>query len=526
MSAVPWWKSGVVYQIYPRSFQDSDGDGLGDLPGITSRLGELEALGVDALWLSPIQPTPDKDFGYDISDYTGVDPRFGTESDLRALADRLHQRGMRLILDWVVNHSSDQHPWFQAARSSRDDPKRDWYIWAGDTRGRLPNNWKSTFGGPAWTWDEATGQHYLHSFLPEQPDLNWRNPELVDAVLDGMRHWLDLGVDGFRLDVFNAYLKDAELRDNPRRFNPPGWVYGYIGQHHVRDRDRPELADALRRMREVTDGYAERMMVGETLDERFQYDRAAGYVGDDRLHLAFNFRLLHSRWGSRSFGAAVRRWVGQLGDDRWPTWVLSNHDFPRHATRWGGGDERARLAGLLALTLRGTPFLYYGEELGMVEGRLSRAQIQDPPGRRFWPLFKGRDGARTPMQWDSSPHAGFTTGQPWLPVNPDAATRNLAAQRDDPRSVWSTYRDVIALRRRHPALSRGAMELPDADDAQVFTWLRTEGGERVRVALNMTGRPASLAVEPAEVLYSTHPRDAAGDPLRLAPWEGVVLRLT
>ncbi len=531
----PWWMGGTVYQIYPRSFQDSDGDGIGDLPGITSRLDEVADLGVDAIWLSPIQRSPQADFGYDISDYDDVDPLFGTLDDFQTLCQEAHARGLRVILDGVYNHTSDQHEWFRESRLSRANPRRDWYIWRPGPK--PPNNWGSVFGGPAWTLDERTGELYLHSFLPEQPDLNWRNPEVVDAVLASMRHWLDLGLDGFRLDVFNCYFKDQALRSNPRRWDPAGLVggavYPFIKQHHLHDRDQPEMMEVLRRMRALVDEQPGRMLVGETLDERAVYDNAARYCGPGRLHMAFHFRLLHSRWDARSFAEAITTWVQALPPGGWPTWVLSNHDFRRHATRWGGahhGDARSKLAILLATTLRGTPFLYYGEELGMVEGRLSRDQLQDPPGKRFWPLFKGRDGCRTPMQWDSSPDAGFTSGTPWLPVNPDHRSRNRASQREDPSSVLSTYRAALALRRATPALQVGQMNGPKVDQDKILTYRRELGDTRVRVVLNMSAERLGhklVGERVGRVLLSTHMGGevAVGQRLDLRAHEGLVLEV-
>ncbi|MBW2258408.1 MAG: MBL fold metallo-hydrolase, partial [Deltaproteobacteria bacterium] len=398
-TALPWWKTGVSYQIYPRSFMDSDGDGIGDLRGILDRLdylndGTEQSLGVDALWLSPFYPSPQKDFGYDIANFCAVDPVFGTMDDFRELVDQAHARGMRIIIDWVVNHTSDQHPWFLASRSSRTDEKRDWYLWRDAVDGRPPNNWASTFGGSGWTWDPATTQYYYHSFLDSQPDLNWRNPAVQQAILDAMQFWLDLGVDGFRHDVFNCYFKDADFRSNPRRLNPAGWVYAYIGQRHLYDRDQPEMREALDAMRAVVDALPDRMMVGETLDDDSRYARAASYCDTPGkgLHLAFNFHLLRSRWGARHFARAIRAWDAALPEG-WPTWVLSNHDYRRQFSRFDRGrhgEARSKLAAILLMTLRGVPFLYYGEEIGMAEGRLRRAEIVDPPGKLFWPFFKGR----------------------------------------------------------------------------------------------------------------------------------------
>jgi alpha-glucosidase len=521
-----WWRSAVVYQVYLRSFQDSDGDGVGDLEGLRRRLGWLaDDLGVDVLWLSPIHPSPDIDFGYDVADYVGVHPVFGDLAAFDRLVEEATRRGLRIVLDGVFNHTSDQHDWFVQSRDKPGGPFGDFYIWRD---GRRPNNWAGVFGGPAWRWVASRQQSYLHSFAPEQPDLNWRNPAVEDAVLDSMRFWFERGVAGFRLDVFNCCLKDPELRDNPRRWDPVGLVgglvYGFIGQDHVHDRDHPDLARVLGRMRALADEH-DAFLVGETLDERLRYDNAAQWVGDDRLHMAFHFRLLHSRWGAARFAQAIRAQIDALGPDRWPTWVFSNHDFARVASRWGGDDARVKLVALLATTLRGTPFLYNGDELGLREARLSRAQIQDPPGKRFWPLYRGRDGCRTPMQWDASPGAGFTHGAPWLPISDDFAARNVETMRADPDSVLSVWMRALAARKRHPVLQRGRQHGP-LDHPHLLRFSRVLGEARADVVLNLTGRSRSVAVSPdtPAVWLGTH-RDAAvvegGRTLR--PYEGVVL---
>ncbi len=535
MVGLPWWKRGVVYQIYPRSFMDSDGDGVGDLTGIAGRLDHLADLGVDAIWLSPIQPSPDADFGYDISDYCDVHPQYGDLAAFDALIAACRERGLRVVLDGVFNHSSDQHAWFIESRSSRDNPRSDWYLWR-DGRGGpgetgAPNNWASTFGGGGWAYCAERQQYYFHSFLKQQPDLNWRNPAVVAAIEGVLRFWLARGVDGFRLDVFNCYLKHPDLPSNPRTWNPAGLVYPYIGQRHLHDRDQEDMRVALRMMRRVVDEQPGRFLVGETLDEDRRYRKAARYAGPgaDQLHLAFNFHLLRSRWSARAFHEAIAAWTAALGPDGWPTWVLSNHDFPRHASRWGGrwSDARCRLAAILAMTLRGTPFLYYGEELGMREHRLPRAEIQDPVGKRFWPVHRGRDGCRTPMQWHGSARAGFTTGEPWLPLNPDHSERHVAGQREDPSSVLSTYRDIIALRRRLPVLQAGAMVLPDAPHPEVLSYTRHLDDASVRVLLNMSPRPQRFPVsDQRHLLYGTHPGrlvEIPGGELELDPHEGLVL---
>jgi len=532
---LPWWKRGVVYQIYPRSFMDADGDGIGDLQGIIDRLDHLAELGVDAIWLSPIQPSPDADFGYDISDYCDVHPNYGSLETFDALVAGCRERGMRVVLDGVFNHSSDQHAWFRESCRDRDNSKASWYLWRDGPGGRgptgAPNNWASTFGGGGWEYVPEREQYFFHSFLKQQPDLNWRNPAVVDAIEAVLRFWMDRGVDGFRLDVFNSYLKHPELPSNPRTWNPAGLLYPYIGQRHLHDRDQADMSIALEMMRRTVDEQPGRFLVGETLDEDRRYRMAARYAGDDadQLHLAFNFYLLRSRWSAAVFHKAITAWTAALGPQGWPTWVLSNHDFPRHASRWGGrwADARCRLAAILAMTLRGTPFLYYGEEIGMAEHKLPRALIQDPVGQRFWPIHRGRDGCRTPMQWDDGPMAGFSKGEPWLPLHPDHPTRSVAAQQDDPASVLNTYKAVIALRKRLPVLQAGDMALAESPHPAVLAYTRSLGDACVQVLLNMTPKAQRWPVgDERHRLYGTHserPAGIEGGEITLAPHEGLVL---
>ncbi len=536
MSMRPWWQDGVVYQIYPRSFADSNGDGIGDLRGILEHLdylnGSEDSLGVDALWLSPIHPSPMHDFGYDVSDYRGISPEYGTREDFQRLLEEAHKRGIRILLDLVFNHTSHEHPWFQEAASSRHSPKRDWFIWHDGKPGRRPpNNWLSSFGGPAWTWHEPTGQFYLHTFLPQQPDVNWRNPEVRAALFDVIRYWLELGVDGFRLDVVNWFIKDEQLRDNPWHFRgrrPYEW------QHHLYDRNRPETLDVMKELRRVVDAFPGRTMVGEVFTEAPGNPAlpAEYYGGGEGLHMAFNFAFLYCPWEARAFASAVERWELLLGQDLWPNYTLSNHDQPRaygRYSRGGDAEARARVAAALLLTLRGTPFLYYGEELGMGNGRIPRARLQDPVGKRYWPFHPGRDPERTPMQWSSAPQAGFSTQEPWLPLNPDWRTRNVEAQRSDPRSLFHWYRRLLRLRREQPALHRGSFRVLPQPSPHVFGYVRQHGGQRITVLLNFSSQPqpvrleagatwrvllASSGLEPGEVL--------PGERLEL-PGDGVLL---
>jgi glycosidase len=524
-----WWRDGVIYQVYPRSFADSNGDGVGDLEGIRRRLDYLAWLGVDGIWISPFFPSPMADFGYDVSEYCDVDPIFGTLADLDRLLRDAHARGLRVILDFVPNHSSDQHPWFRESRGTRTNPKRDWYVWRDPAPdGGPPNNWISVFGGPAWEWDAGTGQYYLHSFLKEQPDLDWRNPEVERAMHGVLRFWLERGVDGFRIDVAHRIAKDPELRSNPRV--PGSDDLGYGGQQHVHDEDHREVHALYRRMRALVDAYDERVLIGEV----FLMDpaRVAQYYGaGDELHQGFNFSLLSGAWSGERFRREVERFLAAVPPQGWPNQVLSNHDVPRHATRYDHpelGEARARLAALLLLALRGTPFLYYGEELAMRCVEIPDDRLRDPVAFRLHRSLS-RDPERSPMQWDATRHAGFSQVEPWLPVGADAARRNVASQREDAGSILNLYRAAIALRAAHPALSRGAQRTLEAP-REVFAFERDHGGERFVVALNFGEARAACALGDGAVLYGLHSRHGAALPRDLArvalgPAEGVVLRV-
>jgi alpha-glucosidase len=523
-----WWQHGVFYQIYPRSFMDSNGDGIGDLRGIESRLDHLAWLGVDAIWISPCFKSPMADFGYDVSDYCDVDPMFGTLADFDSLVATAHARGIKVILDWVPNHSSDRHPWFLESRASRSSAKRDWYVWRDPKPdGSPPNQWKAIFGGSAWERDEATGQFYLHSFLKEQPDLEWRNPELVKAMHATLRFWFERGVDGFRIDVVQRLAKDPDLRDDPEGGCRSCEAYGE--GRHIHAENHPDIHAVLRGVRSVFDEYPERAAVGEVY--LMNPAEVARYYGkNDELHLAFNFSFLHSPWAADRFAAEVGRMEGFLQEHGWPTLVLSNHDVPRHATRYDDaalGDARARVAATMLLTLRGTPFLYYGEEIGMRNVPIPDDRLQDPLA---FTLHRNltRDPERTPMQWEGGAAAGFTTGDPWLPIG-DADARNVAAQRRDASSLLALYRDLIALRRAHPALHAGTFRrLPAPDD--VFAFERSRGGERALVALSFAGEARELGFDDAAVTagLSTVPGRALPERsgrVALGPSEGLVLVL-
>jgi alpha-glucosidase len=479
MNDFPWWHDGVIYQIYPRSFSDSNGDGLGDLNGIIGRLDYLVELGIDAIWLSPFYPTPDKDFGYDISNHVDVDPRFGSLQDFDRLVAETHRRGMHVILDLVLNHTSDQHAWFLESRSSRDNPKRDWYIWRAQ-----PNNWQSWFGGLAWEFDALTGEYYLHLFAKEQPDVNWQNPELRKAQLDVFRFWLERGVDGFRLDVFNAYFKHPDLLDNPAKFG----LRGFDLMSHIHDMDQPELIPFLQELRHLLDSYPERYVVGETHLPTLK--KAVTYCGPDKLHAALSFDFTSMQlifpwnpgWVKRK---VIRREEVFKAAELWPTTVMSNHDLPRAAGRYARGenDSQPLLAMTLLLTLRGTPFMYYGEEIGMRNIHLRRSEILDPPGKKYWPIYTSRDCCRAPMQWDQSTFAGFSTVRPWLPVHPDYLQRNVVAQKADPDSLFNFTRKLLALRKEYPALRHGEF-IPLPTTRRALAYIRQIEGQSVLVGLN------------------------------------------
>ena len=489
-----WWQRGVIYHVYPRSFLDTDGDGIGDLPGITRRLAYLEWLGVDALWISPIYPSPMADFGYDISDHSSIDPRFGTLADLDALLDEAHRRGLRVILDYVPNHTSDRHPWFIESRSERAAPRRDWYVWRDAAPGGgPPNNWQSVFGGSAWTWDAPTAQYFYHAYLREQPDLNWRHPAVRQAMLDVLRFWLERGVDGFRIDALRQLVEDAQLRDNPPN---PDWrpeLGPYQALLPVHTTDQPETLQALGEMRRAADGYPDRLLIAELY---LPIERLIAYYGTagGGAHLPSNFHLILVDWQAHAVAALVAGYEAALPPGAWPNWVLGNHDRPRVASRVG--PAQARTAAMLLLTLRGTPTIYYGDEIGMRNVAIPPDRVQDPWEQNVPGLGLGRDPERTPMQWDGGPNAGFTTGRPWLPLADDAHRVNVADQRDDAGSMLTLYRRLLMLRRTQPALSVGSYEPLDAD-RDLVAYIRRGPNSRCLIALNLGSADQRLTV-PAE----------------------------
>jgi alpha-glucosidase len=507
MQDLKWWQRGVIYQIYPRSFQDSNGDGIGDLPGIIRRLDHVVALGIDAIWISPIYPSPMADFGYDVTDYCNVARVFGNLADFDRLVAEAHRRSLRLILDFVPNHTSNEHPWFIESRNSLANPKRDWYIWRdAGADGALPNNWLSRFGGPAWEWDGRTNQYYYHSFLKEQPDLNWRNPALKQAMYDVLRFWLNRGVDGFRVDVIWLLIKDDQFRDNP--VNP-----GYVPGESSHDRllpfytaNRPEVHAIVAEMRSVTDTYPDRVLIGEIY---LPIEQLVTYYGHDLkgAHLPFNFQLLQTAWNAASIAQIMEEYEAALPYGAWPNWVLGNHDKKRIASKIGSG--QARVAAMLLLTLRGTPTIYYGEEIGMKDVPIAPEQVQDPAERNEPGLGLGRDPERTPIPWDGSLLAGFTSGEPWLPLGTDHARVNVESLRESRRSILSLYQRLIDLRRDKPVLTHGSIDAVTVQ-GNILRYERRQGDQRLVIALNLSHERARVSLPSGSVLLSTD-LDRAGE---------------
>jgi alpha-glucosidase len=526
-----WWQTGIIYQVYPRSFQDTNNDGIGDLKGILKRLDHLQWLGITAIWLSPVYPSPMADFGYDISDYTGIHPIFGTMADLDELLEEVHRRDMKLILDLVPNHTSDQHPWFLESCSSRDNPKRDWYIWENPRPdGSPPNNWLSVFGGDAWEWDEVTGQYYYHAFLKQQPDLNWRNPEVREAMYTVMRFWLNKGVDGFRVDVMWHMIKDKELRDNPPNPSYKQHMATYEQLLPVYSTDQPEVHGIVREMRKLLDQYHERMMIGEIYLPIHKLVTYYGSATERGAHLPFNFLLLSLPWEAATISAAINEYEGALPENGWPNWVLGNHDQPRLVSRVG--PQQAKVAAMLLLTLHGTPTIYYGDEIGMADLAIPPEEVQDPQGLNMPDKNLSRDPQRTPMQWNNDLYAGFSESKPWLRVSDAYSEINVQSQKQDETSILCFYKRLIELRQQAPSLVAGKYA-PVFTDQQVIAFTRKgEGADGFLIVLNLTHRPCyfnpphftikgrvaistSLSMEDKEV----------NDGINLAGDEGIIIRL-
>jgi alpha-glucosidase len=506
VTAAPWWQRGAVYQVYPRSFADADGDGVGDLRGLRARLDHLAELRVEAVWLSPIFPSPMADFGYDVADYCDVDPLFGTLEDLDRLIADCHARGIRVILDWVPNHTSDRHPWFEESRSSRDNPRREWYVWRDPAPGGgPPNDWESVFPavGPAWTLDERTGQYYLHSFMREQPDLDWENPEVREAMHDVLRFWLDRGVDGFRLDAIARIAKDPELGDND-------------GTPNARSRDWPSIHGLLRGIRAVVDEYDDRLIVGEVSLEDLR--RTVSYLeGGDQLHLVHNFVFFHLPWDAQAFRSSIDDFTRLADDAAWPAWFLENHDHPRAPTRFGGGAlgaARARAVALMLYGLRGTPFVYQGQELGLPDAEIPPERVVD---------VDGRDPERAPIPWSADASGGWV--DPWLPPVAGAEALSAERQASDSASMLALVRRLGALRAATPVLQQGEQRMVDAAPG-VLAWIREDAGDRILVAVNFTDAPTTLPEGVgAQLLLSTDAGRRDRPVERLGPSEAVFLRL-
>ncbi|MCA0199628.1 MAG: DUF3459 domain-containing protein [Proteobacteria bacterium] len=521
-----WWQSGIVYQIYPRSFQDANNDGIGDLAGIIARLDYLVWLGVDALWLSPVYPSPMVDFGYDVSNYVDIDPIFGSLDDFTRLIDAAHGRGLKVIMDFVPNHTSEAHPWFMDSRSCRTSAKRDWYIWRdAGPGGGPPNNWLSEFGGSAWTYDEATGQYYYHAYLPQQPDLNWRNPDVRAAMQEVLHFWFKRGVDGFRIDTVHHLYEVTTFVDNPPNPDFKPGMAPTLALDRRNQYDQPELHTTLAGFRRIADSYGERVLIGEIY---LPLERIVTYYGADLMgvHLPFNFHLIGAPWKAKILADLITRYEALLPPGAWPNWVLGNHDRARIASRIG--PEAARAATMLLLTLRGTPTLYYGDEIGMTDVAIPPEKVQDPWELRVPGFGFGRDPVRTPMAWTGEPHGGFSLCAPWLPLH-DTRALNVADQQTRPDSMLTLTRALIALRREEPALNRGSYGLIAAR-GDVLVYERRHGARAVMVLLNLAAAPVYTPIDGAgALLLSTHPGDAherVGALVCLRPHEGIIVEIS
>ncbi len=526
MSNFIWWKHGVIYHIYPRSYYDSNNDGIGDIRGIIQKLDYISELGVDAIWLSPVYKSPMKDFGYDVSDYREIDPVFGSNEDFMELLDACHSRGIKVIMDMILNHTSEEHPWFKESMSSKDNPKRDWYIWKSGRGRKKPTNWRTAFGGSAWEYDKNSKQYYLHSFLKEQPDLNWRNKELKNAFFNDIEYWLEKGVDGFRLDAINMIIKDKRLRNN-------NYISLLRNPNVSYNLNRPKSHNITEKLRRLLDKYESRMSVGEiyvfppgnpAISASYQYkfknqkskDKNQNTLHLDKfknqngLHMTFDFSIMFRSWNAKKYFKCIQAWNSSIPKNGWPSNVLSNHDLNRSYNRLRTGinkPEKARVAAVLLLTLKGTPFIYYGEEIGMKNADIKRKDLKDPLGKRFWPFYKGRDGARTPMQWNSSDNAGFSAAFPWLPVNNDFEINNVEIQKKDDSSLLSIYKQLIGLRKQYVSLHSGEwIPYLEGEDG-IIAYFRQTDNEKILVVLNFTSSKKKLDFVNdvnIQILFSTH----------------------
>ncbi len=530
---LPWWQDCIVYQIYPRSFQDSNNDGVGDVQGIIQRLDYIKSLGVDAIWLNPIFTSPMADFGYDVADYRGIDPLFGTMADAELLLEKAHELSLKVIFDMVLNHTSNKHPWFLESRESKDSDKADYYIWS-DT---VPNNWKGAFGGKGWTLDKQRGQYYFHSFLRQQPDLNWRNSVAVDSILAEVNFWLEKGVDGFRLDVINSIIKDESFRSNPRNIGSRPRPYDM--QRHIFDRNRPESHSKVKMLRKLVDSYPDRMLVGEIMVENpGEPELATSYLGKtgDELHLSFDFSLINTGFNAQKWKRSAKRWYEAVGRHRTPAWVLNNHDVSRSISRFSNNEVKARLASFFQFTQRGAIFMYYGEELGLRNSFVCRKDMQDPLGRRYWPFHKGRDPQRGPMVWNVGGNHGFTEGDPWLPFTKRANWHTVENQELEQDSMLSFYRSLIELRSNEPALRQGVCVFQEQKNTSLVVYTRILEETKFLVVANFSSKKQSASLgefglrkADSEEIFSTAP--VSGQPrfsyenVILSGFEGVVFKL-
>lgn len=495
-----WWRGAVIYQIYPRSYQDSTGDGIGDLRGIVSRLPYIASLGVDAIWISPFFKSPMKDFGYDVSDYCDVDPMFGTLDDFDKLIETAHSLNVKVIIDQVLSHTSDQHPWFEQSRQSKDNDKSDWFVWSDPKPdGTPPNNWLSIFGGSGWQWDTRREQYYLHNFLASQPDLNFHNPDVRQTLLDTCRFWLDRGVDGFRLDTINFFFADKQLRDNPaltieeRNGSIAPRVNPYNHQNHIHSKNQPENIAFLESFRALLDEYPAATSVGEVGDAQRGLEIMKEYTqGNKRVHMCYSFEFLSAEKLDAQRLHDIFVEFDSISDEGWACWALTNHDIPRHTSRWDLNDEGRRAYALLMMCLRGSLCLYQGEELGLPEADIQFEELQDPYGIEFWPEFKGRDGCRTPMTWEANKdHAGFSTAKPWLPVSAEHAALSVDVQEKANNSLLHYYRRAIEFRKAHPVLIKGSQSKPEVN-GEVVSFIREHDGQRLFCAFNLGDDSATL----------------------------------
>ncbi|MDR0506791.1 MAG: hypothetical protein LBH32_08270 [Dysgonamonadaceae bacterium] len=525
-----WWKHGVIYHIFPHSFNDTDGDGAGDIEGIIQKLDYLSDLGVDAIWLSPVYESPWIDAGYDISDYKSINSIYGDMNAFKRLLDMAHKKNIRIIMDLVLNHTSDRHKWFQESRSSKNSPKREWYIWRSPSKkGKRPNNWQTNYWQSAWTFDALTGEYYYHSFFKEQPDLNWRNPELENEMFETVRFWLDTGVDGFRLDVINMIFKDENLRNNP--------ITHFFSDRHVYNRNQPELYDFLKKFRALLDKYPDKVSVGEiyTLPPG-NPKLTASFMGDGKnmLHLTFDFSLIFSRWNASKYRKIINNFYQAIPNGGHPCFVMSNHDLGRSVKRWifaFNRYEKAKIHAILLLTLKGTPFIYYGDEIGMENVIIPKNRIRDMYGKLFFPFYRGRDRSRTPMQWNDLINAGFSAVEPWLPVHRNYRTVNVASESADSNSILNLYKNLIRLRKTHKALQSGEIEFTDFAEKGIISYIRTYEDTKIKVILNFTGKHRkikSFNLKYGEILLSTHAqnREISGNTDILNPFEGILVKLT